>query len=236
MIELPLSKILFIDIETVGIEKDWESMEKKRPNLARLFEHYVSWIKKRYPEDAHLETSELFVSRSALLPEFGKIVSVVLGLTDKNNELRLQTFSGYDEYELLKNVRKTLIKCGELQYWLCGHNVKGFDIPYLAKRMIVNDMKPPRILPGHDTKPWEVKSLDTRELWQYGSFGSIATLDLMCGVLGIESSKSDDMDGSKVHENFWFKNDLEKIDRYCEQDVRVLYDVIKKLKELKEYV
>ena len=37
MIELPLSKILFIDIETVGIEKDWESMERKRPNLARLF-------------------------------------------------------------------------------------------------------------------------------------------------------------------------------------------------------
>ena len=96
MIELPLSKILFIDIETVGIEKDWETMVNNRPNLARLFEHYVSWIKKRYPEDAHMETSDLFVSRAALLPEFGKIVSVVLGVTDKNNNLKTEIVSGHD--------------------------------------------------------------------------------------------------------------------------------------------
>ena len=40
----------------------------------------------------------------------------------------------------------------------------------------MNGIMPPKILPGHDTKPWEIKALDTKEVWQYGGYGSIASL------------------------------------------------------------
>ncbi|NBP59461.1 3'-5' exonuclease, partial [bacterium] len=49
-------------------------------------------------------------------------------------------------------------------------------------RMIINDLMPPKILPTYDTKPWEVRAIDTRDVWQYGQYASISTLDLMCGV------------------------------------------------------
>jgi hypothetical protein len=39
--------------------------------------------------------------------------------------------------------------------------------------------------------------------------------------------------GNKVHEAFWGKKDIEGIVKYCEKDVSVLIDVIKKLNELK---
>ena len=94
--------------------------------------------------------------------------------------------------------------------------------------MIMNGLLPPKILPGHDTKPWEIKALDTKELWQYGGYGSIASLELMCVCMGVESSKNMEVTGNKVHEAYWVNKDIKGIVEYCEKDVLVLIDVIKK--------
>lgn len=233
MINLPIEKILFIDIETVGIQKNYDDLKKNDEKLASLFEHYESWFKKRFPEDHKLTIEELFISKSALVPEFAKIVCVCVGVVDMNGKFKTSVISNTDEKKLLESLRKTLYKSGEMGYYLCGHNVKNFDIPMIAKRMVINGFLPPKILPSYDTKPWEIKAIDTRELWQFGQYASISTLDLMCGVMGVESSKSEDMDGSRVHNTFWEKKDYKKIDEYCEKDVKVLYDVIDKLIKLK---
>ena len=233
MINIPLSKILFLDIETVGIEPDWASLEKNREPLSFQFRNYFDWFQKRFPEDADKPVEQMFVNRAALVPEFARIACVSVAFVTEKGETRTQSFSNKDEKELLKEVQKLLKKIGELGFFLCGHNVKGFDIPMLAKRMIMNGLLPPKILPGHDTKPWEVKAFDTKEFWQYGGYGSIASLELMCVCLGVESSKTMEVTGNKVHEAFWVKNDIEGIVKYCEKDVSVLVDVIGKILTLK---
>ena len=232
MINVPLDKILFIDIETVGIEADYPTLEKKNPKLAELFSNYESWFKKRFPEDADATLDQLFQTRTALVPEFARIVTVCLGIVDQSGKFKTTIFSDENERALLIDLRKTLFRCGELGYFLCGHNVKNFDIPMMAKRMIINNILPPKIFPTYDTKPWEVKAIDTRDVWQYGQYASISTLDLMCGVMGVESSKSDEMDGSRVHEVFYKEKNIDKINTYCEKDVKVLYEVVKKLQNL----
>lgn len=233
MINLPIEKLLFIDIETVGCAATLSDLKKTDQKLYSLFEHYESWFKKRFPEDINLSLEELFISRSALVPEFNKIVCVCLGLVDTKGNFKTTVISNIDEKKLLEDVKKTLVKCGEMGYWMCGHNVKNFDIPVLGKRMVINGLMPPKILPSFDTKPWEVKAIDTRDVWQFGQYASISTLDLMCGVMGVESSKSDDMDGSKVHDSFWNKKEYNKINEYCEKDVVVLYNVVSKFINLK---
>jgi predicted PolB exonuclease-like 3'-5' exonuclease len=232
MINVPLDKILFIDIETVGIEADYPTLEKKNPKLAELFSNYESWFKKRFPEDSDVTLDQLFQTRTALVPEFARIVTVCLGIVDQSGKFKTTVFSDENERALLVDLRKTLFRCGELGYFLCGHNVKNFDIPMMAKRMIINNILPPKIFPTYDTKPWEVKAIDTRDVWQYGQYASISTLDLMCGVMGVESSKSDEMDGSRVHEVFYKEKNIDKINTYCEKDVKVLYEVVKKLQNL----
>jgi predicted PolB exonuclease-like 3'-5' exonuclease len=229
MINVPLEKILFIDIETVGCEVDYDALSKSNPKLASLFQHYESWFKKRFPEDVDADLNTLFSTRAALVPEFSKIVTVCLGIVDQQGKIKTSIFSNENERTLLVELRKTLFKCGELGYFLCGHNVKNFDIPTIAKRMIINDLMPPKILPTYDTKPWEVRAIDTRDVWQYGQYESISTLDLMCGVLGVESPKSEEMDGSKVHQVYWKEKNIDKINTYCEKDVVQLFDVVKKL-------
>lgn len=233
MINIPLSKILFLDIETVGVQPNWESLEKTNEPLSFQFRHYFDWFQKRFPEDADKPIEQMFYNRSALVPEFARIACVSVAFVTEKGDRRMQSFTNENEKELLIEVQKLLHKVGELGFYLCGHNVKGFDIPMLAKRMIINGILPPKILPGHDTKPWEIKALDTKEFWQYGGYGSIASLELMCVCLGVESSKTMEITGNKVHEAFWEKKDINGIKEYCEKDVSVLVDVIQKLIKLK---
>jgi len=233
MINIPPTKLLFLDIETVGIQPDWETLKKENEALSFQFENYFDWFQKRFPEDADKPVGNMFVNRAALVPEFAKVVCVSVAFVLEDGSTRMQSFNNPDEKQLLLEVQKLLYRVGELGFFLCGHNVKGFDIPMLAKRMIMNGINPPKILPGHDTKPWEIKALDTKELWQYGGYGSIASLELMCVCLGVPSSKTMEITGNKVHEAFWINKDYEGIKKYCEKDVEVLIDVIKKLTTLK---
>jgi len=232
MINTPLTKLLFLDIETVGIQPEWEALENNRPELAFQFRNYFDWFQKRFPEDADKGVEQMFVNRAALVPEFAKIACVSVAFVTEKGETKIQSFSDTDEKKLLIEVQKLLRRIGELGFFLCGHNVKGFDIPMLAKRMIMNGLLPPKILPGHDAKPWEIKALDTKELWQYGGYGSIASLELMCVCMGVESSKNMEVTGNKVHEAYWVKKDIKGIVEYCEKDVLVLIDVIKKITNL----
>jgi transcriptional regulator with XRE-family HTH domain len=138
----------------------------------------------------------------------------------------------FDEEQLLKDVNSLLNRVDKLGFILCGHNIKNFDIPVLAKRMLVNGILPSAILPSYDTKPWEIKAIDTKEVWQYGQFGAISSLELMCISLGIESSKNMEVTGNKVHDSFWFENKYDEIQEYCEKDVEVLINVVTKIMSL----
>jgi hypothetical protein len=209
---------------------------EKHPRIAEQFEKYFDWFLKRFPEDQLIEDDQknkVFSTRCALVPEFAKIVCVSVAFVLENGEVRKQTFSGHDEKRLLTDCQKLLDRCGKLDFWLCGHNLKNFDIPMLAKRMVINGLLPPSILPSYDTKPWDIKAIDTREIWQFGAYTAIGSLDLMCASMDVPSPKDGEVTGDKVHHAYWNLDKLKEISEYCERDVNVLIDIIKKLKTLK---
>lgn len=238
MINTPITKILFLDIETVGGCPDYDSCQKFTPEIAEQFEKYFDWFLKRFPEDNDGNYSEIdlknkvFVKRAALVPEFAKIVCVSVAFVLENGEIKKQSFSGDDEKKLLKEVRTLLDRCEKLGFYLCGHNLKNFDIPMLAKRMIINGIRPSKILPSYDTKPWEIKAIDTKEIWQYGSYTSIGSLDLLCSCLNIPTPKDGEITGANVHSAYWEEQKINEITEYCEKDVDVLIEAIMKLKSL----
>ena len=238
MINIPITKILFLDIETVGCCPDYDSCQNFNPEIANQFDKYFDWFQKRFPEDEVLSPRTelknfMFKRRSALVPEFAKIVCVSMAFVLDNGEIKKQTFAGDDEKEVLLQVRNLLDRCQKLDFYLCGHNLKNFDIPMMAKRMIINGIMPSKLLPSYDTKPWEVKAIDTKEIWQYGAYSSIGSLDLMCACMNIPTPKDGEVTGDKVHSAYWEEQKLKEISEYCEKDVIVLVDAIKKLKALK---
>jgi hypothetical protein len=232
MISQSLNKILFIDIETVGISSTYKKFSSDYSDLHLQFVKYLDWFTKRFPEDSELSMDQIFESRAALVPEFAKIICVSAGVVDKDGELKKISYFNSDEKVLLEEVNKLLGRVNGPGFSICGHNVKNFDIPMLAKRMMINGIKPSSILPSYDTKPWEIRAIDTKEIWQYGQFGALSSLELMCISMGIPTPKSDEISGDKIHHLFWNENKYDLIKEYCEKDVDTVFELVKKIKNL----
>ena len=76
-------------------------------------------------------------------------------------------------------------------------------------------------------KPWEIKHLDTMELWKFGDFKNYTSLDLLTYIFKISTPK-DDMDGSQVAKVFYQDKDLDRIIHYCEKDVVATIQLFRK--------
>jgi hypothetical protein len=53
-----------------------------------------------------------------------------------------------------------------------SHNAKEFDIPFIARRMIINQIALPDKLNLFGKKPWEIP------IWIRWSYGSLATISI----------------------------------------------------------
>jgi uncharacterized protein YprB with RNaseH-like and TPR domain len=215
--------ILFLDIETVPASESFETLD---PAMQVLWEKKSKHF--RSPEQS---SSDLY-EKAGIYAEFGKIICISAGLiTEKNPyHFRLKSFYGNDERSLLAGFSEMLARFSKSgrEALLCAHNGKEFDFPYIARRVIINGLTLPPLLDNAGKKPWEVKLLDTMELWKFGDFKSYTSLDLLTSVLGIPSPK-DDIDGSMVAGIYYQAKDIERIVRYCEKDVLAVGQVLLRL-------
>ena len=112
---------------------------------------------------------------------------------------------------------------------LCGHNIKEFDLPFIARRMIINNLNIPEKINNMGKKPWEINHLDTLELWKFGDYKHYTSLNLLAAVLDIPTPK-DDIDGSQVASVYYDDHDLERIKTYCEKDVLTVAQIFRKFR------
>lgn len=214
--QLKLDKILFLDIETVAQQPQFDLIDEK------LKTH---WEKKAAFLATNNETPEELYNRAGIYAEFGKIVCISAGvITYENNEkkLRLKSFYDDDENLLLTAFFEMLNNHFNKPYHLlCAHNGKEFDFPYIARRGLVNGLKLPVILDSAGKKPWETPHLDTLQLWKFGDYKHFTSLSLLTAIFNIPTPK-DDIDGSMVNQVYWEEKDLKRIAIYCEKDVVAL--------------
>lgn len=221
-----INNILFLDIETVPQYADYNSLPR---DWKELWDTKATSLLKYHEE----ETKETIYHRAGIYAEFGKIVCISCGFVQGNgNEKKIiiKSFCGEDERLLLAEFCQMLNKWttnGEEKF-LCAHNGKEFDFPYLCRRLIINGIFVPAILNTSGKKPWEVCHLDTLELWKFGDFKSFTSLNLLAHTLGIPTPK-DDIDGSKVWSVYWNDKDLKRIVNYCQKDVVTVVQILLKL-------
>lgn len=220
-----LSPILFLDIETIP---QYPSFDSCPETVKLLWSRKAENLKK-----AENETASDIYNRAGIYAEFGQIVCISTGFLYKDgNEmhLKIKSFSGKDEKDLLASFALLLNDSFSTQQnKLCAHNGKEFDFPYIARRMIINNIKLPLILDIAGKKPWEIGHLDTMELWKFGDFKSYTPLNLLAHALGVPSPK-DDIDGSQVWSVYWNDDDLDRITKYCEKDVEALVNVFLRMR------
>ncbi len=216
-----LDKILFLDIETVP---QTASIDELSPEMKHLWEDKFAIIKARMPEKYSEEATADYgyQNGAGIYAEFAKIVCISVGVIYfKGNEkhIRTKSFVGDDEAKLLRDFALMASKFFvSYQHYVCGHNIKEFDIPFMCRRMLVNGITIPNALDVAGKKPWETSFIDTLELWKFGDFKNYTSLKLLTAIFGIPTPK-DDIDGSQVASVYYNEKDVNRISLYCEKDV-----------------
>ena len=216
--------IIFLDIETVPAAARYDDLSEQMQLLwekkAKTMSEFVNF--------SDNSARELY-NRAAIYAEFGKIVCISVGRFS-GEKFVLHSFADKEERVLLDDFATRLASRLDDPSWaICGHNAKEFDIPFIARRMLINGMQLPRSLNISGKKPWEIPHIDTMELWKFGDYKHFTSLELLAAVFGIPTPK-DDINGSQVGQVFWLDGDLQRIATYCQKDVLTTARLYLKLK------
>ena len=225
--------LIVIDIETASVaasfnllDKQWQELWKEK--TARVL-----------PEG--LTADEFYSMRAGVMAEFSKIVCISVGYFIKEEQLkmRVKSFYGDDEKKILTEFLQTVTKIESFNNKWCfaGHNIKEFDIPFICRRLLVNNMLIPSFLDFQNMKPWETNIVDTFQYWRFGDYKNYTSLKLLAAAMGIPSPK-DDIDGSMVGELFHNGNaqeravNIKRIAVYCQKDVVTTANIILRFKNI----
>lgn len=145
--KIDLTKILFLDIETVPEEEHFDQLSPYRKEL---------WAQKSAYQRGDEESPEAFYERAGIWAEFGKIVCISVGYfiaQAEERSFRIKTFFG-EEKQLLIEFKELLDNHFNLRTQvLCAHNGKEFDFPFIARRMIIHSVNLPKSLNLFGEKP-----------------------------------------------------------------------------------
>ena len=227
-----LKRCLFVDIETVPA---FESYQSTPEQIRELWTMKASQLRRHGGSlEAEMSDSELYDLKAGIFSEFAKVVCISMGfLHYEEGEpafVRVKSLAGDDELVILNDFSRLLINHynDPENSRICGHNIKEFDIPFICRRMVINQVRFPPLLDISGKKPWQTSHiLDTMDMWRFGDFKNYTSLNLLAAVLGIMSPK-DDIDGSMVGKTYWQDEDIDRIVNYCQKDVVTVIQIMMK--------
>jgi hypothetical protein len=232
-----LPRAYTFDIETLTLP---EFRERVGPQLERLnrlgnmrFEQ-----QQRYLEDIAAEEERSY-SLGSLSATSGRVLSIAVhigpipGLQFGGMEQpESEHVFGIDAEGFEQGERRALSDFLELMKdfdsetdELVGHNIIGFDLPFIFQRCLVNEMQVRLFV---NLSEFNVRGVfDTMHRWWLGAKRHVS-LDDIAWALGIESSKTSEVEGSKVFD-LYQANRLELIREYNLNDVRVTRKVYERM-------
>ena len=232
-----LPRALTLDIETLALpgfrdrvgpklEKDWKL------GYMRLEQQ------ERYLEDIAAEEERVY-QLGSLNATSGRIISIAVhvgsvpgleieGLTSNQSEHAFgidEDGFEQDEARALKAFLALLSDFDPECDVLVGHNIINFDLPFILQRCLVNNIA---VKPFVDLSECHVRGVyDTMRGWWLGGRNRVA-LDDVAWALGIESSKTADVEGSRVFD-LYQTGRLAEIREYNLKDVRVTRKVYERM-------
>ncbi len=233
MLKTRTEDLIIIDIETAPTAASFENLNN---DWKELWEE-----KSRNSLPPNITAAEFYPKRAGVMAEFARVVCISMAYFNKEPHLkiRVKSFYGFDEKEILQQFIQTLnkIEANNKNWCFAGHNIKEFDIPFICRRLVVNGIAIPAYLDFQNMKPWETNIVDTFQYWRFGDYKNYTSLKLLAAALGVPSPK-DDIDGSMVGELFWDGNEeerkqnLKRIASYCQKDVVATGNIFLRFKNL----
>ena len=111
-------------------------------------------------------------------------------------------------------------KRGNGRFLVCGHNIAGFDVPWLWRLAVKHRHRLANLLPY---RKWGDGLADTMQMWSITDPKQMVKLDTIARFLGYDG-KEPGMDGAEVWPAY-LRGEHDRIQRYCKGDVRLVRSV-----------
>lgn len=164
--------------------------------------------------------------KTALSGDFGRILCI--GYTDERLDgTRRMGVIGWDkinkclpvdEREILTRFWKLMEGFDPKRDHLIGHNIFDFDLRFIMKRSIILGVRPTVKLSFARYRSLPI--FDTMCEWECWNLSSKISLDKLAAVLSLETSKTEEVNGSQIFELFQAGRHQEIRD-YCLRDVHL---------------
>lgn len=222
---------IILDIETDT--SDETDRERIRDEVTRDMEKKKKAVD---AEDLDSLVEEAFRA-TALNADYGRLLCISL-IAERGGRITAKRIFGYDKLtkKLVRNEEQMLS-----EFWhmlkdfnpgrdlIIGHNIFDFDLLFLYKRSIIMQIRPTVDLcfARYRSKP----IYDTMREWEKWGRKSVG-LGQLAGALGLQTSKTATIDGSKVYDHLRAGHDSE-IAEYCYRDVVLTRQIFYRMNFLK---
>ncbi len=231
-----LPRAYTMDIETLTLP---DFRERVGPQLERLQKLGNMRLEQqqRYLEDIVVEEERCY-QLGSLSATSGRILSIavhegpVAGIDFGVEQPESERVFGINSEGEEEDEKKALLQF--LEYLknfdpetdeLVGHNIIGFDLPFIFQRCLVHCISAKPLV---DLSEYRVRGIfDTMHHWWLGAKRNVS-LDDVAWALGIESSKTAEVEGSKVYD-LYHAGKLAAIREYNLNDVRVTRKVYERM-------
>src|ERR1700704_4677729 len=232
-----LPRAFTLDIETLALPGFRDRVGPKLEKDLRLGYMRLEQ-QQRYLEDIAAEEERVY-QLGSLNSTSGRVLSIAVhvgqvpgfeieGLTSAQNEYVFGIDTAGNEQEEALALRDYLSlmsdfdsECDEI----VGHNIIGFDLPFIFQRCLANNIA---AKPFVNLGEYNVRGVfDTMRGWWLGGRQRVG-LDDMAWALGFESSKTSEVEGSKVFD-LYQAGKLAEIREYNLNDVRVTRKVYERM-------
>lgn len=213
--------LVFIDIETIPTQDAAEVERIAADERARN-----AALVKPHSEAKVAENIDDLVRKTALDAASGEIICIAaLSLCGEDITARRQEFVWHRDHTVAESERAMIAQFLEWlrlrrSVQLCGHNVVGFDVPFIRQRAHVHGLRVP---PGalRNVKPWDALERDTMLRWSGGQPGKSISLDRLCRALGVPGKG--ELDGAGVWDAVRAGR-IADVAAYCVDDVYRSYE------------
>jgi len=223
---------LFLDLETLPAQQEWikkDIIENVKPpaNLKKA-ESIAKWQEEKGADAGEKEWLKTSFDGGA-----GEICTIGFAL-DESKAISIQRTDAITERSILQDFFDLLAseannlhmtpRFMDIQ-WI-GHNVIDFDLRFLYKRCVINNINTYGIKIPVDARHGYKEVYDTMKAWNGWQSKPGGSLDRICKLLDIKGKEG--IGGAEVWPAFG-RGEYEKIAEYCINDVEITREVYRRL-------